>query len=395
MALYKQPYGDRMEKRAALRKDGIFARIRAKREAKKEGEPSKKNVKDTEKKMGHTKEFSKKQSDQYSKVYKETQSEVLGDTPNTKASVSVETSNPGVSYEAQRVMKLAGNTEHQTGVENFIYSENPNSMGYDGYYKPNRENMSFNSSDNITQMTKTDNSGHLQGAGDVSDPLGAFTGERTTIKANTASINPSKDKKAASISFGAEATVGPAQWASKAVYGDTINGKPVGLTPGQQYLLSGGNFTDGMGKKGLGYNLGASMNFDKKLTPKTELFGKFGLMTSNMLQKNNRLGGTGEIGVKTKLFDSNMDLFKKDPKKYNISLPLSASARYSTSNATLSNSRANIGSLSGYSGTQLKAGVEVENKATNNSFNFSMTKPYGNSKFFPSVGAKFTLSGKK
>jgi len=384
MALYKQPYGSAMQKRSDEQKDNIFTRIKAKRDQKK-----------TEKKQGHTGKYSKKQSDQYSKVYKETQNEVLGDTPNTKASVSVETSNPGVSDEAQRIMNLAGNTEHQTGVENFIYSENANSMGYDGYYKPNRENMSFNSSDNITQMTKTDMSGHLQGAGDVSDPLGAFTGERTTIKANTASINPNKDKKAASISFGAEATVGPAQWASKAVYGDTINGKPVGLVPGQQYLLSGGNYTDGMGKKGLGYNLGASFNMNKKISPKTELYGKFGLMTSNMLQKHNRLGGTGELGVKTKLFDSNIDLFKKDPKKYNISLPVEASFKYATNKPTLSNSRANIGSLSGNSGTEIKAGVELENKATNNSFNFSMTKPRGHSKFFPSVGAKFTLFGKK
>lgn len=388
MALYKQPYGSAVQKTGDERKEGIFARIKAKRDAKRA-------LKNTEEAMGHTKKFSKKQSDQYSKVYKETESEVLGDTPNTKASVSVETSNPGVSREAQRIMNLAGNTEYQTGAENFIYSDNPNSAGHDGYYKLNREGMSFNSTDNITQMTKTDNSGHLQGAGDVSDPLGAFTGKRTTIKANTASINPSKDKKAASISFGAEATVGPAQWASKSVYGNTINGKPIGLQQGQQYLLSGGNYTDGMGKKGLGYNLGASFNIDKKVTPKTELYSKVGLMTSNMLQKNNRLGGTGEIGVKTKLFDSNMDLFKKDPKKLNVSIPVSASARYSTSKPTLSNSRANIGSLSGYSGTQLKAGVELENKATNNSFNFSMTKPYGHSKFFPSIGAKFTLPGKK
>ncbi len=37
---------------------------------------------------------------------------------------------------------------------------------------------------------------------------------------------------------------------------------------------------------------------NKKISPKTELFGKFGLMTSNMLQKHNRLGGSIEGGFK-------------------------------------------------------------------------------------------------
>lgn len=388
MALYKQPYGSAVQKTGDERKEGIFARIKAKRDAKRA-------LKNTEEAMGHTKKFSKKQSDQYSKVYNETKNEASGGTPNTKASVSVETSNPGVGREAQRIMDAAGNTEHKTGLENFIYSDNPNSAGYDGYYKPNRENMSFNSSDNITQMTKTDQSGHLQGVGDVSNPLGAFTGKQTTIKANTPAINLGKDKNAASISFGAETTVGPAKWASDAVYGNTINNKPIGLQKGQNYLLSGGNYFDGLGKKGTGHNTTLSMNFDKKVSPKTSVSGKFGLMSSNMLQKGNRLGGAVEVSAKTKLFDSNLDIFSKDPKKYNLSLPVSASYRYSTSNPKLSNSRANIGSLSAYSGTQLKAGVEIENKANNNSINISMTKPRGQSKVYPSIGAKFTIPYKK
>ncbi len=372
MALYKQPYGNRMEKRAALRKEGIFAKIKAKRDANR----AEKNTKEA---MGHdvkeeNKISNKKLADEVFEIEKKT-------TIPESAKLTVETSNSGVSPEAQKIKDAAG----MSGPTGFVESNNPNSGNHDSFMKP-VYGGSAQSHNDITSQGDRDQSGSVEGK------VQAFEGKTTNIGFSTGTIGKVGDKDGANASFEANARFGPTSVRSTPEYASTINN--IGIGPGAnntqiKYKMPG---TGTFNQKGFGANVDAGFKVSNNI-----LSAKFGGGYSSLNPKGSRGYGFVEGGIKGNLLNLNKI---KDKNFYkagntNLSIPFSVTGRASAGGPKMPNSWLPMNSLNKNSGFKGSIGLNISNVAKNRSVEAGIQKDYQNSSVNPYLKASFAIGKDK
>jgi len=377
MALYKQPYGNRMEKRAALRKDGIFAKIKAKREAKG-------RVKDTKEAMGHDVKEEKK-ADNNKKAQEVTKKEMKSIIPEN-ASVSIEKSNTGISTEAQKIIDAAGTTGHS----GFTTGTNANSGGYapGTYVNIDRSDVSgASSSMDITRQSDRDNSGHVEGK------VQAFTGNTTELNATTGTLGKIGGD-GANLAFDLNSRFGETTVRNPATYSSTVDGKGIGVGANNtqvKYRMPG---TGTFGDKGFGLNIDGSARLSGN---NFSIAGGAGY--SSLMPEGSKAYGFVEGGMKGSLFDVNKwkkkHGYSRNIKSMNLSMPFNVKARASTGAPNLTNSWLPMNSLHRNAGIKANVGLNLSNAAKDRSIEVGFKKDYQNSilqgQIHPYVKAKFGI----
>jgi len=371
MALYKQPHGSAMQKRGDEKKDGIFARIKAKRDAKK-------RVEDTKEAMGHdVKEENKiKDKETADKVFETTKRSNIPEN----AKLTIETSNSGISPEAQKIINAAGTTGHS----GFTEGNNSNSGGYESYMNIDRSNVSGAQSwADITRQSDLDNSGHVEGK------VQAFTGKTTSLGATTGTFG-----KMGGANASAEANVrmGETTVRNPAKYASTINGLGIGVgTVNDQikYRMPGtGTFSE----KGFGANIDAGIKFSNN-----NLSAKFGGGYSSLNPVGDRGYGFVEGGIKGNLTSLNKirDNNAYKASNINVSLPFSLTGRAATGGPKMPNSWLPMNSLNKNSGFKGSVGLNISNVARDRSIELGVQKDYQNSSINPYLKASFAFGQDK
>jgi hypothetical protein len=257
MALYKQPYGDRMEELSALRKEGIFARLKA-----------------------------KKQKGNQTAEYKEYVKEEYKQAPDEKSSVSVTT---GVGPGNSESSKYIANTG--TGID-FSEVKNQGHGDFVTAHKPSGHN---------SQTDLTGPREGIEGMANIKD-LAIQTGPETKTTGYLSLLNKPVGSRYSGkkLSLGVEGSfsTAPGIKRSNAVFGSTLpTGVRVGSNPNIQrnYLVSGGKFdtpTNIVTKKvGLQGQLKLPSR-DMGLYAK----GSFGLQSDNTSQKQTKPYASAEFG---------------------------------------------------------------------------------------------------
>jgi hypothetical protein len=371
MTLYKQPHGSAMQKRGDEKKDGIFARLKAKRDAKK-------SVNSTKEAMGHNvkeenKIENKKIADEVFELEKKT-------TVPENAKLSIETSNSSMGYSAKQITEAAGNTGHS----GFTEGNNPNSGGHESYMNIDRSNVSNHQSwSDITRQSDLDNSGHVEGK------VQAFTGKTTSLKATTGTFG-----KVAGANASVETNVrmGETTVRSNPEYASTVDGKGIGVgivNDQIKYRMPGtGTFSE----KGFGANVDAGFKISNN-----NISAKLGGGYSTLMPKGSRGYGFVEGGIKGNITSLNQIRDKNYYKASNIdvSLPFGITGRASTGAPKMSNSYLPMNSLNRNSGFKGSIGLNIRNVAQDRSIEFGIQKDYQSSSINPYLKASFRFGQDK
>ena len=375
MALYKQPYGSAMQKRGDERKDGIFAKIKAKIKAKN-------NIKDTKESMGHNVKEEKKienkvKADEITKKEQKT-------TIPENAKLTIESSNSGISPEAQKIINAAGTTGHS----GFTVGNNPNSGGYapGEYMNVDRSDVSGAPSwMDVTRQSDLDNSGHVEGK------LQAFTGKTTSVGLTSGTIGKVGSKDGPNAAFDLNARFGETTVRNPATYSSTYMGKGIGVGSNNtqvKYRMPGtGTFSD----KGFGFNADGGFRISNN-----NMSFKAGAGYSSLMPKGNRGYGFIEGGLKGDLL--NMNKIKKknfySAGNMNLSMPFNIKARAATGGPVMPNSWLPMNSLNRNSGVMANLGLNLSNVAKDRSIELGFKKDYQNSSINPYVKAAFGIGSK-
>lgn len=371
MALYKQPYGSAMQKKGDERRDGIFAKIKAKIKAKN-------NVKDTKESMGHNVKEEKRVENKV-KADEITKKEQKTTIPEN-AKLTIESSNSGISPEAQKIVDNAGNTGHS----GFTVGNNPNSGGYapGEYVNVDRSNVSGAPSwMDVTRQSDLDNSKHVEGK------LQAYTGKTTSVGLTSGTIGKVGSKDGPNAAFDLNARFGETTVRNPATYSNTYMGKGIGVGTNNtqiKYRMPGtGTFSD----KGFGFNADGGFRISNN-----NMSFKAGAGYSSLMPKGSRGYGFVEAGLKGDLL--NMNKIKKknfySAGNMNLSMPFDIKARAATGATTM-----NTNSLNKNSGIGASLGLKLSNVAKDRSIELGLQKDFQNSGVNAVVKAAFGIGTNK
>ncbi len=367
MALYKQPHGSAMQKRGDEKKDGFIARLKAKRDAKKA-------VKNTKEAMGHNSKEENKIKD------KETADEIFETTKRSNipenAKLTIETSNSGISPEAQKIIGAAGTTGHS----GFVVGNNSNSGGYEPgqYMNIDRSNVSdYQSWSDITRQSDLDNSGHVEGK------VQAFTDKTTSLGATTGTIGKSGG---ANVSVEANVRMGKTTVRNPAKYASTIDDKGIGVGAVNDQIKYRMPGTGTFSEKGFGANLDAGFKFSNN-----NLSAKFGGGYSSLMPKGDRAYGFVEGGIKGNITSLNQirDRLAYKASNIDVSFPFGITGRAVAGGSKMPNSWLPMNSLNKNSGFKGNIGIKATNVAQDRSIELGIQKDYQNSSLNPYVKASF------